>query len=297
MHSWASPAVGSRTRARAFGRLSINGTRRSRSGLGLCASCVALVTGLSQPTHALELRAEAVEAFERYVDRADAEFESRLRGALPFLWSTETASRTTILRRGDIVVEPAVEADRNAGRGGLIHDWTGAVLIPGTTVERVVGVVTAYDTHAKTYAFLVLRSEILERDGPRLRVSMRLLRKHIVKVVLDTELLAEYRRLDERRWWCRSHSTRIREVSRPGTARESFKPVGNDRGFMWRLKTYWRFAQTETGVIAEYRSITLTRSIPKVFRRMLRSILNAFPRQSLHAILRTTREAALADSP
>lgn len=311
MHPWAAPEAVPHPRELALGNTVLAAvgwaraipwrkiTRISRplSGLGAQATCVALVAGLSQSVHAVELRAETLKAFEQYADLADAEFERRLQGALPFLWSMETEARAAILQLGDIAVEAALNAERRAVRGGLVHDWTAAVLIPGAEVEHVVRIVNAYNTHAETYAPLVLRSRILERDGERLRVSMRMLRKNVFKVVLDTELLAEYRRLDARRWWGRSYTTRIREVTRPGTERESLKPVGNDRGFMWRLRTYWRFAQTETGVIAEYRSVTLTRSIPKALRRMLSPLLNAFPRQSLRTVLRITREAALEDAP
>ncbi len=311
MHPWKAPAAAPGPhlptwvhslraavgRARATVLLETNGIPRPPLRLGTRAACAALFAGLSQPGHAAELRAETVQAFEQYADRADAEFESRLQGELPFLWSMESATRAAILERGDIAVEPAWEADSQAIPGGLVHDWTAAVLIPVTDLERVVGIVTAYDTHATTYAPLVLRSRILERDGARLRVSMRMLRQNVFTVVFDTEHLAEYRRLDARRWWGRSRSARIREVDKPGTERESLRPVGNDSGFLWRLHTYWRFAQTETGIIAEYRTITLTRSIPKTLRRLLRPVLSALPRQSLRDVMRITREAALADAP
>ena len=104
-----------------------------------------------QPGHAAELRAETVQAFEQYADRAGRRIRGvALQGELPFLWSMESATRAAILERGDIAVEPAWEADSQAIPGGLVHDWTAAVLIPVTDLERVVGIVTAYDTHATT---------------------------------------------------------------------------------------------------------------------------------------------------
>ena len=88
--------------------------------------------------------------------------------------------------------------------------------------------------------------------------------RNVFTVVFDTEHLAE---LPPPRCAAlvgplsqRSHP-RGRQAWKP--KRESLRPVGNDSGFLWRLHTYWRFAQTETCIIAEYRTITLTRSIPK----------------------------------
>ncbi len=115
----------------------------------------------------------------------------------------------------------------------------------------------------------------------------------MLTVVLDTEHAAEFDRLDSERWWGLSRSTSVREVRKAGTPQERLEPEGRDHGFLWRLNAYWRFAQTDAGVVAEYRTITLTRSIPHTLRRMLRPILTALPRQSMRGILQTTRSAAL----
>ncbi len=180
---------------------------------------------------------------------------------------------------------------------GLLHDWSAAVLIPGVSVEQVVNIVTSYDTHATTYAPSVIRSQILERDGHKYRVAMRMLAKNVLTAVLETEHQAEFAPIDDLRWWGRSRSISIREVDRPGHPEESLRPPGNDNGYLWRLRVYWRFEQTETGVIAEHRAISLTRSLPKALLWMLRPVLIALPRRSLSEMMRTTREFGVSRRP
>lgn len=246
---------------------------------------------------AVPLLPETIQAFDEYAESAGRQFSQRLNGEVPFLWSSEDPARARALSEGMVVAEPVGEKPSLEIPGGLVHDWIAAVLVPDAPVEQVVGTVTAYDTHAETYGSSILQSEILERDGPKLRVAMRMLKDAGVRVVFDTEHAAVYERLDERRWWGRSRSVSIREVVHPGTAKEFLKPAGDDNGYLWRLHTFWRFAATEEGVVAEYRTLTLTRSIPAALRWVLRPILSRMPRQSLRNVMRTTRDAALAKGP
>ncbi len=37
------------------------------------------------------------------------------------------------------------------------------------------------------------------------------------------------------------------------------KPEGKDRGFLWRLNSYWRYQQVDGGVLVECESLTLSR--------------------------------------
>ena len=167
------------------------------------------------------------------------------------------------------------------------------MLVPHADAERLVGVVSAYDTHADTYGPGVMHSRILERDGTRMRVAMRLLKKNVLTAVFETEHAVEFDRLDTGRWWGRSESTSVREVAGVGKPTESLRPPGHDRGLLWQMVVYWRFADTAEGAIVEHRSISLTRSPPKGLGWVLGPVLESLPRQSLANILRTTSEAAL----
>ena len=243
-----------------------------------------------------KLQPETIREFDIYAQSAEIQFSQRLVGESPFLWSSEEPGRARAVSEGEIVVEPSSGQGWHEIQGGLLHDWSAAALVPGVRVEQVVNVVTSYDTHATTYAPSVIRSRILERDGSTYRVAMRMLAKNVLTAVLDTEHRAEYAPIDDLRWWGRSHSVSIREVRRPGRPDESLKPAGNDNGYLWRLRVYWRFEQTGTGVIAEHRAISLTRSVPRALRWMLRPILVALPRRSLDEMMRKTRESVLANA-
>ena len=243
-----------------------------------------------------QLTPETIREFDTYAQAAESQFSQRLAGEVPFLWSSENSNRALAVSEGEIVVEPSSGQGWHEIQGGLIHDWSAAVFVPGVGVKQVVKVVTSYDTHATTYAPSVIRSQIVERDGRKYHVAMRMLAKNVLTAVLDTEHRAEFVPLDDLRWWGRSQSVSIREVDRPGHPEESLRPPGNDNGYLWRLRVYWRFAQTETGVIAEHRAISLTRSIPKAVRWMLRPVFVSLPRRSLGEMMRMTRHTALANA-
>lgn len=238
------------------------------------------------------MREDVAAAFADYVAAADTQFERRLAGDSPFLWGKQDQARAKALARGNVVVDPTPIPNTRETPGGLIHDWTGALLVPHADAERLVAVVSAYDTHADTYGPGVVRSRILERDGTKMRVAMRLLKKNVLTAVLETEHAVEFDRLDSERWWGRAESTSIREVVRVGKPDELLRSPGLDRGFLWQMVVYWRFADTPEGAIVEHRSISLTRSPPRGLRWVLRPVLDGLPRRSLANILDTTSDAA-----
>jgi hypothetical protein len=43
--------------------------------------------------------------------------------------------------------------------------------------------------------------------------------------------------------YSRAYSTRVAEVTDPGTPREHELPVGKDRGLLWRLFGYWFYEE------------------------------------------------------
>ena len=245
----------------------------------------------------IKMQSDAAQLFAEYIAAVDANFERSLDGDSPFLWSNQDQDRARALARGEIVVEPTPTPHRRRQGGGVVHDWTGAMLVPHADAKRLVAVVSAYDTHADTYAPGVVSSRILAQEGSQMRVAMRLLKKNVLTVVLDVEHLVEFVRLDDRRWWGRTKSTSIREVENAGKPNESLRPPGHDRGFLWGMVVYWRFADTPDGTIVEHRTINLTRSLPNGIRWVLSPVLKGLPRRSLANILATTSDAALAPAP
>ncbi len=242
----------------------------------------------------VKLIPETIAAFDQYSETADKQFASRLDGTEAFLWSLSEEATSGALLNGEVVIEPVANAAGLNVRGGLIHDWVAAVFVPGVDVSDVVRVVTDYDSHEITYSFSILRSDIVEGDGSNYHVAMRVMYNALRRVVLEVEHRARYARLDNQRWWGRSRAVRVQEVRNPGKPGESLRPPGHDSGYLWRLHTYWRFGEIDGGVVAEYRTVSLTRAIPSGLGWMLRRLASRNTRTQLRTVMSLTRDKALS---
>lgn len=242
---------------------------------------------------AAELKPATLEAFERYVLKAEGKLQNRLQPET-FLWATGDSSRLVAVRGGRVVAEPL------AGKGdlplpdGLVHDWIGSVFISGATLPQVLAAVQDYDNHKKYYRPEVLDSKLLFRDGNDFRIYLRLMKKKVITVVLNTEHDVRYYPLDSTRCYSRSKSAKIAELADPGTPREREKPAGAGHGFLWRLYSYWRFQEKDGGVYVECEAISLTRDVPGGLAWLIEPIIRGLPADSLVATLRSTREAVRA---
>ncbi len=246
---------------------------------------------MSQTANIVQLKPRTLQAFEAYIHDAEAAMEPSLRGERPFLWADTSSPIMQQIGKGDIVAEfwsgeGAIELPN-----GLIHDWIGAVFIPRATVEVALALVQDYDNHKNIYKPEVLDSKLISRDGDDFKIFLRLLKKKIITVVLDTDHDVHYSSMDSKRWLCRSYTTRIAEVEDPGTAKERVLAPDTGYGFLWRLYSYWRFQEKDDGVYVECRAISLTRDIPLGLGWIIEPIIRKLPRESLINTLRATRHA------
>jgi hypothetical protein len=76
----------------------------------------------------------------------------------------------------------------------------------------------------------------------------------------------------------RSVATRIDEVG------------GGDRGFLWRLNSYWRYEQLNGGVRIDLESITLSRDVPALVRPIASPIVSRISRESMVRTLDALRQ-------
>ena len=76
----------------------------------------------------------------------------------------------------------------------------------------------------------------------------------------------------------RSVATRIAEVG------------GGDRGFLWRLNSYWAYRQVPDGVVVELESVSLSRSVPGVLKPVAGPIISRIARESMVRTLVALRE-------
>ncbi len=174
---------------------------------------------------------------------------------------------------------------------GMVHHWLGIIFIPGATVAQVVILVQDYDHHSKYYAPEVQRSKLLKRDSDYFLVYLRFHKKHILSVTVDTEHEAWYRAISPLRTVSRSRTVHVHEVENPGKEDELLKPEGNDRGFFWRMNTYWKFEEKDGGTYVQCESVTLTRGIPLLLKLVIEPFVTSVPRESLVGVLGNTRDA------
>lgn len=244
----------------------------------------------------VRLNRETLKSFEAYVREAEGGMEQTLRSSGSFLWSDGSPERARQVREGQVM------AEFWSGRGpvkvpsGLIHDWIGAAWTPGTTVKATLALIQDYDNHTNIYKPEVMASKLVSRRGNDFQIYLRLLKKKILTVVLDTDHDVEYRPVDRTRWVCRSYTTRIAEVENAGSPHEEILPPDAGFGFLWRLYSHWRFQERDGGVYLECRAISLTRDVPLGLGWIIEPIIQKLPRESLIRTLECTRQALHAET-
>ena len=241
-----------------------------------------------------QLKPRTLEAFDAYIHEAETKMEQTLHESGSFLWSDSNSERGQQVRSGKVV------AQFWSGRGpikvphGLIHDWIAAAFIPDTTAEDTLSLMQDYDNHKNIYKPEVIDSKLIGRHDNDFQIYLRLLKKKIITVVLDTEHEVHYRPLDRTRWVCRSYTTRIAEVENAGRHDERVSPPDTGYGFLWRLYSYWRLQERDGGVVVECRAISLTRDVPFGLGWAIEPIIQNLPKESLISTLQATREALRA---
>ena len=133
-------------------------------------------------------------------------------------------------------------------------------------------------------------SRILAHEGNHFRIFLRLLKKQVITVVLDTEHDVQYERIDANTWRSSSRTTRISEVER-GQAERAGLPPGTGQGFLWRLNSYWRFEERDGGTWIECEAISLTRDIPTGLGWVIQPVIKRAPGEPAEYAEGDTRRA------
>jgi hypothetical protein len=232
------------------------------------------------------LTPETMRAFDQYVKKREGEINRRMEAG-GSLWCLENSACRQTVRGNAAFVEGYAGRGLQDIRGGLVHDWMGATFIPGATLDQTLALLRNYNNHKNLFAPEVMDSRVIENKGDDYRVFLKLRKKKILTVILNTEYDVIYRKLDAKRAFSRSYSTKIAEVEDDGGE----LPAGNDHGFMWRLNAYWRFQERDGGVYVECETISLSRPVPMLLSALISPILKQLPRESLEKTLLATRGA------
>jgi hypothetical protein len=253
-----------------------------------------LFVALVSPLHAqfiVKLAPQTLDEFQVYVTRVESNMRERWTGRQPFLWLDENPEARQSVRKGEIVVKPSGNQDGNPVTGGLVHDWMGAMFVPGVRMEQVESIIQDFDGHKKFYSE-VIDSRTLRRDGSTVYGFWRLRKKKVLSVELNAELEVHQDSAGPTRWYTRSTTVRMNEVTNAGTPQEREMPDGQGHGFLWRLNAYWRLEQQADGVFAECHTLSLSRDVPSGLGWIIRPIIRDLPRQSLIDTLKATARAA-----
>jgi hypothetical protein len=245
--------------------------------------------GSGQPSEA------ALKAYDGYVAKAEEQILREERSVESFvIGTTEVRERRELaLRRGKVVVDDRGVATAEIP-GGLIHHWVGTVFIQGAIVADVMAVVQDYDHLAKYYAPEVVSSRLISRQGDDFWIALRTRDRRVVTVVMDSEYMVHYGRLDREHQFSFSHSTRVAEIADAGGAHENAVAEAESHGYLWRLNSYWRFVEAGGGVIVQCEAISLTRGVPTGLGWLIGRYVREIPRESLEETLGATRDAVAA---
>ena len=256
---------------------------------------------VAAPASAADLKEQAAQNYERYIALTQAQVDAELAQGSPYLWverlpEARRAAAEAELRNGGVVIERLETLESGKAipaPGGLIHHWIGTAFVPGATLAQTLAFMEDYDHKVEYFKPDIVRSKILKHEGDDYFVLLRFYQKKIITTVIDTDQEIHYHVVDKTHAWSRSRATRVQEVDNPGKSDERLEPEGHDRGFVWKLNTFWRFEEKDGGTYLECQAISLSRDIPTGLGWMVGSFVSSVPRESLTFTL-TTARAALA---
>jgi hypothetical protein len=249
----------------------------------------------------IKLEPATIEAWDRYYQWANDRVQHQIDTPGKFLIqdylpAAEKAQVEKDLRAGEIVIKRVTSGVVPANEkfkvpdGTILHVW-GSVFLPKVKMPELLRFLQDYDHHAGKFKD-VEKSRLVSRNGDNFKIFYRLSRsKAFVTAYYNSDQDVVYRTLDAKRVFSKSVATKIAELENPGTPEEKERPIGDDRGFLWRLVSWWRFQETDFGVIVECESTSLSRNIPEIVNWIpgLGSYIRNTPVESLRSVITSLR--------
>ena len=106
------------------------------------------------------LKPETRAAFEAYVKAEEAKFPGMLGGPTPTVGMSAGALRPT-----DVVIKSMTGKGPVRVADGIIHDWVGSILVPGSSAQQALTTLQSYDEIKNLYKGEVLDSKLLWKQG------------------------------------------------------------------------------------------------------------------------------------
>ncbi len=249
-----------------------------------------LIASSSLAMAAVPLRPATIKAWDAHVEAAELRLDSQEASQVP--WIDQVPGGRERLRSGQIEAWPA---DAPAIPHGLIHDWVGAIFIPGASIADVISVLQGFDRYADYYGPTVRDAKLLSRDGDRLSYRIRYARKALfVMAVLDIEFTSRECWIHEHRWYSVARSASVQEIHDSGEPDERAVPAEEGSGYIWRAFAGSRLREADGGVYLEQESIALSRTIPAGLRWLVKPFVERLSKELVISTLRRTRDAVVA---
>jgi hypothetical protein len=227
---------------------------------GVLLAAAALQAGVIPISH---LDPASVAVFEKYA----AKFEQKVSAAFASagrLWIDDSGKR-----RDFEAGRPVVEARENRDyKNASIHHYSGAIRVPGATIEQIHRVMKDYGNYPQYFKPGVARgSGSVQPDSTpgneHYQTRLFLTESTMgIDVAYDARYDSHYRRIAPDRWTSRATTISIRELRDAKNLDGALYPEGDDHGFLWRTNTYWYARERGGGLDLELDSISLSRSAP-----------------------------------
>ena len=209
---------------------------------------VALTFLLNSPLLASQLKTETLQVWLEYVRLTEESIRNELESNIGFFVHDfqpmkEATSDRQALLSGQVKVS-RMRTEDSQGRsikvqGGAIYHWRGSILIPEFHLDDVIERIRHPDPKQPLQED-VLESRLLDQSDEGLKIYIKLFKKKIVTVAYNTEHLVRYRWHGKSRASNYTIATKIAELDKPLTPHEREKDPGHDRGFLWKLNSYWK---------------------------------------------------------
>jgi hypothetical protein len=245
----------------------------------------------------VKLQPATVRAWDRYYQWADQRVQQQVADPARFLIQDHLTDKErkevrAKLEKGEIVLQKVTTGVIPPGEKfsvphGEIHHVWGSVLIPKIKLPGLLAFLQDYNHHAGKFA-AVERSRLISREGDHFMIYYRLSRtKAFVSATYNTEQEAVYTTIGPKRVFSKSIAVKIAELENPGTPQERERPIGEDRGFLWRLVSWWRFEESDNGVTIECESASLSRDVPAILAwiPLVGKYIRSTPLESLRSVL------------
>jgi hypothetical protein len=235
----------------------------------------------------------AVSAFNSYSKALESRLAQQHRSPNTFLApaASDPEGAETRLRQGELIVEKLTEKNTLSTSanlsGALLHHWRGTAFVPGATAADFERLLRDFNSYPQHFSPQVLQAKVLIQGGDRMQAWMRVRQRHVITIVMDTTYDISFGELDMEHGYSISESTRIAEIEAAGTDAEHTLSAQEDHGFLWRLNTFWSYAERDGGLYLQIEAISLTRSIPRGVGWAVQPYVESIPRESLGFTLRS----------